>query len=268
MPHVRLKEADIYYTLDGPVHGPALVLSNSLGTTSSVWAQQIPCFSQSFRVLRYDTRGHGLSGTSPEPFDFFDLAGDVVGLLNHLEIAKAHFCGISMGGLVGLAMALRDPTRVDRLVLSNTAARIGSAEGWRSRAESVAHSGLEALSSNLIERWLSPAYRHQEPGMTQVLVDMLSRTDQAGYIACCSVLGDADFGDQLPHIQAKALVISGTEDLATTSQQGRDLAAGLLGGQFLEIDAAHIANWERPHQFSQIVSGYLLGHRNEAYCLD
>lgn len=259
MPHVRLKDVDLYYTLEGATHAPVLVLSNSLGTTSAVWAQQIPSFSQHFRILRYDTRGHGLSGLGLRPFDFFDLAEDVVGLLDHLEIDKAHFCGISMGGLVGLALAIRHPKRLQRLVLSNTAARIGSTEGWDARAELVAKEGLESLAATLVERWLSDVYRQAQPGLAQVLVDMLGRTDQAGYIACCAALRDADFRGELSAIRTPSLVISGSHDLATTPQQGRDLAAGLAGARFTELEASHIANWESADPFCKVVIAHLLG---------
>src|SRR3546814_5298333 len=146
-----------------------------------MWARQVPALSQHFRVLRYDTRGHGQSSVPAGEYSFAQLAGDVAELLEHLDIARADFCGLAMGGPTGLQLALDHPQRVRKLVLCNTAARIGSVQSWSARIAAVSQNGLENMAPGLVERWLSPAFRAAEPGLTQVLVDMLRRTSNEGY---------------------------------------------------------------------------------------
>ena len=140
-----------------------------------MWARQVPELSKHFRVLRYDTRGHGKSSIPDGEYRFEHLAGDVAELLDSLGITRAHFCGLSMGGPTGIALALAHPERVDSLILCNTAARIGSAEGWTTRINAVAEQTLEKMAPALVERWLTDGYRAAEPGLSQVLVDMLRR---------------------------------------------------------------------------------------------
>lgn len=259
MPNVQLRDIRLHYTVAGPARAPALILSNSLGTNEALWAQQMPALTQHFRVVRYDTRGHGLTDHGGQAFNFHDLAADVVQLMDHLSLDAAHFCGISMGGMIGMALALNHSARLNRLVLCNTAARIGTAEGWRSRADMVEKEGLERMAPTLIERWLSDTYRSREPGMTQILVDMLGRTDNAGYIACCEALAEADLQNSVCQIKAPTLVLTGALDLAATPEQGRILASAIPGAQLQEMNTSHISNWEQPKAFTEVVTGFLLG---------
>jgi len=257
MSYADLGQVRLYYVIDGPADAPVLVLSNSLGTCADMWARQVPALSRRFRVLRYDTRGHGQSSVPAGDYSFAQLAGDVVRLLDHLDIAQADFCGLSMGGPTGLQLALDHPGRVRRLVLSNTAARIGNADGWSARIAAVAQNSLQAMAPGLVERWLSPAYRAAEPGLTQVLVDMLRRTPDAGYRSNCAALRDADLRGSLGQIQAPTLVIAGTQDPATTPQDGRELAAGIAGARYVELDASHLSNWEQPEAYTRAVLDFL-----------
>ncbi|MFQ6746715.1 alpha/beta fold hydrolase, partial [Bordetella pertussis] len=158
MSYADLSQARLYYVIDGPADAPVLVLSNSLGTCADMWARQIPELSRRFRVLRYDTRGHGKSSVPDGEYSFAQLGGDVAELLEHLRIERAHFCGLSMGGPTGMWLALERPELIDRLVLCNTAARIGSAEGWSARIAAVRQDGLETMAPGLVERWLTPQY--------------------------------------------------------------------------------------------------------------
>jgi len=196
MAYAELSQARLFYVIDGPADAPVLVLSNSLGTCSDMWARQIPELTKHFRVLRYDTRGHGKSSIPDGEYTFAQLAGDVAELLAHLNIKQAHFCGLSMGGPTGIALALAHPQLVTKLILCNTAARIGSAEGWSTRIAAVADQTLEKMAPTLVERWLTDDYRAGEPGLTQVLIDMLRRTPDAGYSANCAALRDADYRQQ------------------------------------------------------------------------
>jgi 3-oxoadipate enol-lactonase len=257
MPYANLSQARLYYVIDGPQSAPALVLSNSLGTCADMWAQQVPAFSEKFRVLRYDTRGHGKSSTSDKPLTFQQLANDVAELMSFLNIEQAHFCGLSMGGPTGMVLALEYPELVNKLVLCNTAARIGTMAGWDARIAAVRENGLESLAMTLVERWLSDSYRAANPGMTQTLVDMLRRTPEAGYIANCMALRDADLRERIHAIQAPTLVISGAYDPAATTQEGRFLADTIPAASHVELEASHISNWEQPQAFTSAVLNFL-----------
>ncbi|WZB62356.1 alpha/beta fold hydrolase [Achromobacter xylosoxidans] len=217
----------------------------------------MPELSKHFRVLRYDTRGHGKSSIPDGEYRFEQLAGDIAELLDSLGIARAHFCGLSMGGPTGIALALAHPERVDSLILCNTAARIGSrrldhAHQRRGRTDAG------KMAPALVERWLTDGYRAAEPGLSQVLVDMLRRTPDAGYSRNCAALRDADYRDRVAAIRARTLVISSTHDLAATPAQGRELAAAIPGARYVELDTSHISNWERPEEFNRAVLGFLL----------
>ena len=246
MSYADLSQVRLYYVIDGSADAPVLVLSNSLGTCADMWARQIPTLSQHFRVVRYDTRGHGKSSVPAGEYTFSQLAGDVVELLDHLNIDQASFCGLSMGGPTGLQLALDHPQRLRKLILSNTAARIGSAEGWTTRIDAVSQNGLENMAPGLVERWLTPDFRAAEPGLTQVLVDMLRRTSNEGYSANCASLRDADLRPRLAEIKVPTLVIAGTHDPSTSPQDGRDLQAGIANAQYVELKTSHISNWEQP----------------------
>jgi len=252
-----LPGASLFHTVDGPADAPVLVLSNSLGCDADLWSLQVPQLVRDFRVLRYDTRGHGRSGVASAPFTFRDLAGDVVGLLDHLGIACAHFCGISMGGLTGMALALQHPQRVDRLVLANTAARIGSVDSWSARIEAVRQNGLEAMAPQLVTRWLSPGFFEREPGMAQLLVDRLRRLSDDGYIGSCEALRDEDLRAQVSAIASPTLVIAGHHDAATTVAQAHELQQSIAGAQCVELDASHLSNWEQPQAFTEQLLRFL-----------
>lgn len=257
MPYADLSTVRLHYVVDGPADAPVLVLSNSLGTNTDMWAPQLPRLARRFRVLRYDTRGHGLSSVPEGDYSFAQLAGDVVELLDHLNIPRAHFCGLSMGGFTGLQLALDRPDRVERLVLCNTAARIGSADGWSTRIAAVAESGLETLAPSLVERWLTPAFREREPVATRLLTDMLGRTSNPGYSRNCAALRDADLRPRAAAVAAPTLVIAGSHDLAATPEQGRELAAAIVGARYVELDSSHISNWEQPEAFTRALLDFL-----------
>jgi 3-oxoadipate enol-lactonase len=259
MPYADLSQARLYYVVDGPADAPALLLSNSLGTTGDMWARQVPALSQRFRVVRYDTRGHGFSSIPTGEYTFEQLARDVVELLDHLGIDRAHCCGLSMGGPTVMQLALDYPSRVNKLVLCNTAARIGSVEGWSTRIGNVAQNTLSAMAPALVNNWLSEGYRKVEPGLTQVLIDMLRRTPEAGYSANCAALRDADLRSKVAAIKAPTLVISGSHDVAATTQQGRELAESIPGARYAELKVSHISNWEDPEAFNRLVLDFLLG---------
>ncbi|WP_165672218.1 3-oxoadipate enol-lactonase [Metapseudomonas otitidis] len=260
MPAVRLADGDLNYLLEGPAGAPVLVLSNSLGTDLHMWDAQVPAFTRHFRVLRYDTRGHGQSLVSEGPYRIEQLGRDVLALLDALDIPKAHFCGLSMGGLIGQWLAINAPERIQRLVLCNTAARIGTPEVWNPRIDVVLAGGAQAMADlrdASISRWFTPDFAEAQPEKVEAIVGMLARTSPQGYAANCAAVRDADFREQLAVIQAPTLVVCGSGDPVTTPEHGRFMQAHIAGAELVEFPAAHLSNVQAGEAFSQRVLVFL-----------
>jgi len=205
----------IHYEFTGSAPHPVLVLSNSLGATLAMWEPQLDALSAHFRLLRYDTRGHGQSAAPTGPYTIADLAGDVLGLLDHLDIPQPSFCGISMGGQIGQWLAIHASNRIARVVLASTAAKIGTIDGWNNRVASVLEHGLEPLIPGTIERWLTAPFNAAHPEVGANIRSMLQGADRRGYAACCEAIRDADFRAEISRIAIPTLVISAAEDPAT-----------------------------------------------------
>ena len=257
MPFAELPDLRLHYEVEGREDAPVLVLSNSLGTDLSMWSVQMPALLAHFRVLRYDTRGHGQSGVPAGDYSIHQLGGDVIDLLDHLDIKRAHFCGISMGGLTGMWLAMHQPQRLLRLVLANTAARIGSEQSWQARIDAVCAQGMAALAPAVVERWYTPGYRARCAAAIKPFQAALAATSAAGYSACCAALRAADLRHGLPRIGAPTLVIAGTHDTSTTPAEGRAAAARIDGARYVELDAAHISNQEQAGAFTAALLSFL-----------
>lgn len=260
MPVIALADGDLNYRLDGPADAPVLVLSNSLGTDLHMWDAQIPLWSQHFRVLRYDTRGHGGSLVTNGPYSIEQLGRDVLALLDALQIERAAFCGLSMGGLIGQWLAINAPARIQRLVLCNTAAKIGSPEVWNPRIDTVLRDGraaMQALRDASIARWFTPEFAAAEPALVEPVVGMLAATSPQGYAANCAAVRDADFREQVAVITAPTLIVCGTADAVTTPEHGRFLQERICGAELAEFHAAHLSNVEAGERFSRSVLGFL-----------
>jgi 3-oxoadipate enol-lactonase len=199
MPIAALKNASLHYVFQGPSDAPVIVLSNSLGTEFSMWDGQMAGLAQKFRVLRYDTRGHGGSRAEGDAYSLNDLGGDVLELLDLLAIVRFHVCGISLGGMTALWLAIHAPDRVLSAMPCNTAARIGSDSSWNTRIEQVATHGLASIVSATMERWFTPSFRENEPARVEATKQMFLRTDAQGYLACCAALRDADLSRTRGH---------------------------------------------------------------------
>jgi 3-oxoadipate enol-lactonase len=259
MPIATNDKQRLHYTVEGPASAPALVMSNSLGTTLDMWAPQMPTLLRHFRVLRYDTRGHGRSDVPDQPFGMAELGRDVLAVMDHAGIKRAHFCGLSMGGMTGMWLAAHHPDRFDRFVLANTAALIGPAQVWNTRIDTVRRDGMAAIVPGVLDRWFTPAYRAAYPAAIEPVSSMLASTDPNGYIGNCAAVRDADLRDLLPDIRAQVLVIAGEHDAATTPAQGREAADAIAGARFHALDAAHLSNWELPDAFTGAVVDFLSG---------
>jgi 3-oxoadipate enol-lactonase len=247
----------LHYELEGREDAPVLVLSNSLGTTLEMWAPQMPALLQHFRVLRHDARGHGRSDVPPGPYSTAQLGADVLALMDHLGIARAHFCGLSMGGMIGMWLGTHHAGRLDRLALCNTAAKIGTPETWNPRIAKVEAEGMASIVDTVLERWFTDRFRARAPEQVAVVRDMLLNTAPAGYSANCAAVRDMDQRADLASIRVPTLVIAGTHDGSTPAADGRAVADAIPGARYVELDAAHLSNWEQSEQFTQALVAFL-----------
>ena len=257
MSFVTAAKARLFYRWDGPEGLPTLLLSNSLGSTHAMWDPQIRELSRHFRVLRYDTRGHGSSDVSPGPYQVSQLARDVVSLLDALELPRVSFCGLSLGGMIGMWLAANEPARVDRLVLSNTSAQLGGPDLWNSRIEAVRGGGMAVVAETVIERWFTPAFRQANPEIINRIRDMVLGTPPEGYAACAAAIRDMDQRESLSRIETPTLVIIGAQDPATPPEHGRFIAERIAGARLVELEAAHLSNIEAAPAFTNAVLEFL-----------
>jgi 3-oxoadipate enol-lactonase len=250
---------DVAYTIDGPEDAPTVVLSNSLGSTPAMWDPQFPALAERFRVVRYDHRGHGRSPVPPAPYELANLGADVIALLDRLGLERVHWCGLSLGGMVGMWMAINAPERIDQLVLCCTSARLGPPEMWADRAATVRAQGVDAIADAGIERWLSPGFIEREPEMAAEIRAMLVATPAEGYAACCGVIERMDQVPELGEIRAATLVIAAEDDPATPPEHGALIASTVPGAQLAVVkDARHLATIEQPAAMTELILGHLL----------
>lgn len=251
----------IAWRLDGPEDGaadpPVVVLSNSLGTGLDMWAPQVAALSANFRVLRYDTRGHGRSDVPAGAYGLDRLGRDVLDLMDALGIARAHFCGLSLGGMTGQWLGVHAPDRFDRLVLANTAAYMGPPSGWQARIASVLENGMAVMTSALLERWFTPEFRATAPDSIAPVREGLLATSPAGYAGCCAAIRDMDMRPVVGLIDLPTLVIAGASDPATPPADGEAIAARIAGSRLVMLEAAHLSNIEQPAAFNAALLEFL-----------
>ena len=247
------------YQLDGPATAPVVMLSNSLGTNLSMWDRQIPALAQAFRVLRYDMRGHGLSNITPGPYTIEGLAGDVVGLLDALKIESAHFCGLSIGGALGQWLGVNAANRFKNLVLSNTAARIGTAETWNTRIRTVREGGMAAIADAVISRWFTEGFVKKSRESVEATRQMLLHTPADGYVATCAALREMDQRETVARVSVPTLVIGGAKDAVTTPADAGFLVERIHGARYVELNAAHLSNIEDADAFTDALINFLAG---------
>jgi 3-oxoadipate enol-lactonase len=258
MPFATLKDVQVHYEIAGPDKAPVVVFSNGLGTTMRMWEPQVEAFQKHFRMLRSDTRGHGQSGVTPGPYTIEQLSSDVVGLLDALEIGRAYFCGLSMGGMIGMFLGTRASARFHKLVFCNTAARIGTNESWNARIEKVQSGGMKAVSATVVERWLTAVYRSAHPAESESVLAMLESANTKGYVACCAALRDADFRSDVGNIHLPCLAVAGTHDLTSPPADLQFLAKSIPGAAYVELAAAHVSNIEAADEFNRHVLRFLM----------
>ncbi|MGO4281796.1 3-oxoadipate enol-lactonase [Cupriavidus sp. OV038] len=257
MPFADLAGVKLHYRFDGDESLPVLVLSNSLGTSLDMWQPQIAALTQRFRVLRYDTRGHGQSSVTEGPYSIAQLGGDVIALLDHLGLQRVHFCGLSMGGITGMWLGVHHADRLDKLILCNTAAYIGPPENWTNRAAAVERDGVASIAAAVVDKWLTPDFAAQQADLVQTLRTMLGATDARGYAANCLAVRDSDLRNDVQRITTPTLVIAGTGDIPTPPADGRYLAENIPGARYVELYAAHLSNLQQVEGFNQAVLAFL-----------
>ena len=257
MPFADANGLHIHYALSGPETAPVLLLSNSLGTNFTMWDLQTPVLEKQFRLLRYDTRGHGRTGVTPGPYTIDQLGRDVLGLLDALDLEQVHFCGLSMGGMIGQWLGVNAPQRISKLVLCSTCPKIGTPETWNPRIEAIRKSGMNAVATAVIERWLTPEFRARAPQPTLALLGLLQAASPQGYTACCEAIRDADLREAITSIRAPVQVIMGARDPATPAADGRAMAQRIPGARYVELEASHLCNVESAERFNAELVGFL-----------
>jgi 3-oxoadipate enol-lactonase len=246
----------VSYTVDGPADAPVVVLSNSLGATRGMWDPQVPALAERYRVVTYDTRGHGRSPAPAGPYTIDDLVDDVLAVIDDLGAQRVSFAGLSLGGMTGMRLAARNPERVERLALLCTSAKTDP-QPFLDRAAAVRDGGTAPLAPTIVGRWLTPPYAAEHPDLAARLEAMIAGCDDEGYAACAEVVARIDLREDLGRITAPTLVISGAEDLALPPDHQKAIADGIAGAELLTVSpGAHLANLERTLE----ITGALLAH--------
>jgi 3-oxoadipate enol-lactonase len=257
MPFADLPNPRIHFELSGDTSLPVLFLSNSLGTDLSMWDPQIPIFEKQFRILRYDMRGHGQSSVPPSPYSVSDLAADALALADFLKFDRFHFCGVSIGGMIGMTIALQSPQRLNKLVLCSTAPKIGTPESWNTRIATVRAQGMQEIARATPPRWFTPEFQAASPALIASIMQHIATMDPDGYIGGCSAVRDFDARATISKIRIPTLVLNGTYDPATPPSEGHFLAQNIPGAGYVELHGSHISNIEDAAHFNSAVLTFL-----------
>ena len=250
----------VNYELEGPASAPVVMLSHALATNMSIWDPQIEVLARDFRVLRYDTLGHGASDAPPGPYTLDQLANQAAGLLDSLKIARVHFVGLSMGGMIAQTLALAKPQLVASMVLCNASSRIPpEAQAlWQERIRIAESEGMEPWIEPAVARWFTAPFRAAHPEVIERVRGMIRKTSASGCAACCHAIAALDLTDRLQAIQAPALVIVGEEDQGTPVAMSRTIHERIKGSEMVVLpSASHLANVEQPQAFNRTVTTFL-----------
>lgn len=248
----------LHHAVDGTLSGPVVAFANSLGTDLRVWDALLPHLPPGVRTLRYDMRGHGLSDAPEGDYWMGDLVADAAGLLDHLGLTGVTFVGLSIGGAVAQGLAAERPDLVRAMVLSNTAAKIGTPQMWQDRIATVRTQGLEAIADGVMERWFSRHFRETRPDDLALWRHMLTRTPRQGYAGCCAALAETDLRESTARLTLPTLAIAGSEDGATPPDLVRETAETIPGARFELIrGAGHIPCVEAPAEVGRLISAFL-----------
>jgi 3-oxoadipate enol-lactonase len=247
----------IHVVVEGAHGAPVLMLSNSLGADLHMWDGQAARFAQRFRLVRYDSRGHGQSSIAPGPYSMEQLGRDALAVMDALGIEKVNWCGLSMGGMIGIWLGANAPDRINRLVLSNTTAHYADKRPWDERMQAVRDGGVAAIAERIVDVWFTKNFQAREPATTARMKAMMMATPTEGYLACCAAVRDMDHREIARAIRAPTLIIAGRHDPATTVTAAESIKAGIPGAAMTVLDAAHLSNIEQPDGFAEAVLTFL-----------
>ena len=248
----------LHHEILGPADAPTVLMGGSLGTTLRMWDGQAPVAAE-LRLVRFDHRGHGGSPVPPGPYEIADLGRDVLELMDHLGLDRAHYCGLSIGGMAGMWLGANAPDRVDRLVLLCTSAFLPPASMWRDRAATALDAGsVEPLADAALGRWLTTEFAARHPDVRATLRSMLVGTSPDGYASCCGAIGRMDLRAELGRIGAPTLVVSGSDDPSTPVEHQRVIAEAIPGARHVTVDpAAHLASVEQAEAVNRLILEHL-----------
>lgn len=251
----------IAWRMDGPEGAPVLMLAHALGASSAMWGPQVEAFSGTFRVLRYDARGHGASDVPAGPYTIERLGRDALGLLDALGLGgeKVVFCGLSMGGFVGQWLGANAPDRLEKLILANTSAYMGPPEGWRDRIETVTREGMAAVTEATLARWFTADFRDRAPEAVDAIRKLLMATSPQGFAGCAGAIAGMDLRGSLAAISVPTLIIGNRQDPSTTLAHAEALHAAIPGSQLAVLPAAHLANIEAAEPFNAAIRAFVCG---------
>ena len=260
-----MSEVRLAACMDGPDGAPVLVLANPIGTTRAIWAAQVPVLREHFRLLRFELRGHGEPGARsaapPGPYSIAELGTDVLGLMREYGVTAAAYCGISIGGMIGLWLAANTPERISSLIVCCTAiTAMPSRQAWLDRAALVRSAGMTAISEMIPPRWFTADFIARQPAAVSAVMDMLLGTDPQGYAGCAEAIADPDLAPLLGAIKAPTLVLAGAEDPAAPPWQGARTALGIAGSRLRVIrGTSHLAPYQTPGPVTAAILGHLVG---------
>jgi 3-oxoadipate enol-lactonase len=257
MSKIHANGITIRYKLEGKKGLPVLVFSNSLGTDFKMWDAVVPALLPHFQILRYDTRGHGGTTATPEPYSIELLGNDILALTNALKIEKFAFCGLSMGGLIGQWLGIYHSEKLEKLIICNTGAKIGSADMWNERIEFVLKNGMASLWTGALGRWFSPSFQNETKKIAPLKTAFL-KCPTEGYAAACAVVRDSDFRENIDSILLPTLIITGTNDFITTVEHAEFMQSKIKNSRVILLEAAHISVVEQPEKFGAALLDFLL----------
>jgi 3-oxoadipate enol-lactonase len=259
--HITVNGISVHYTLEGPASAPIITMSNSLASNLSMWDPQMSVLTSRYRVLRYDTRGHGSTDAPAGPYSLDELTEDVRALLQALGITRTHFIGLSMGGMIGQIMALKYPQMLQSLVLCDTMSRVPTEAKplWEDRIHVAEAQGMEPLVESTLARWFTEPFRQKGSPVLDQVRAMIRTTPASGYAGCCHAIAALNLTDQLKAITLPTLIIVGEDDPGTPVAASRVIHEQIQGSELVILkSAAHLSNLEQPEAFNQALMAFLL----------
>jgi 3-oxoadipate enol-lactonase len=249
----------LHHESAGSADAPPLLLGGSLGTTLAMWQPQVKILSGRLRMIAFDHRGHGRSPMPAAPYTIAELGHDVLALMDRLELERASYCGLSIGGMVGQWLAGNHPERIDKLILIATSAHLGNPEAWLDRAASVRAAGtVEVVADTVVARWFTPGWAGDHRHTVREYREMLAATPVEGYAGCCEALAELDLRDELKRITAPTLVISGADDPSIPPPHQQLIADAISGASLRTIpDAAHLPSVQHPALVNKLIFDHM-----------